>query len=365
MVNTERYLSHVNLRGIGEEGQLKIAESVVVVVGAGGLASGVLPLLAATGFGKIAIIDGDIVEMSNLNRQPIYSEKDIGKPKALVAASKIQAINNEVHVSAYEEFVSPDNIENLIGKPDIIVDCSDNAGTHYLLSDYGYVMGIPVVFGASEQFMGQAALFNGRRKITYRDIFPNPDFSYVSCSEIGVLSTLPALIGTIQASEVIKYITGFEGLDGKMLIVDVKNNTWEIISIQPTINKKQPETLTEIKQFDYKIPCAMFRFFKKDYEIGLEEARQWLKRDDVVWIDVRGQAMLRAEAVPHKIIPAAEFDKRINEIPKDKTVVLFCNTGNTSGYLTEVLRQMGYDNVYSLKANISDFARMAEEEMSG
>ncbi len=364
MINLERHLSHVNLEGIGKDGQLKVSNSSVVVVGAGGLASGALPILASAGFGKITIIDGDKIELSNLNRQPIYSDRDIGKPKAKVAAEKIQEINHDITVIARTEFVSPANIDSLVGKPDIIIDCSDNAGTHYLLSDYGYVMDIPVVFGAAERFTGQVALFSGKSKITYRDIFPEPDFSYISCSEIGVLASLPALIGTFQASEAIKYITGLEGLDSKLLIIDLKQNTWETLAIQPTTNKKQPKTLTEIKRFNYKIPCTMFRFFKKPYEIDLEEARQWLKRDDVVWIDVRGNAMLRAEAVPHKIIPAAEFEQRINEIPKDKTVVLFCNTGNTSGYLTQILRQMGYDNVFSLKANITDFARMAEDELS-
>ncbi|NPA34738.1 MAG: hypothetical protein GXO48_07425 [Chlorobi bacterium] len=363
MRNLERHLSHVNLEEIGKEGQARIANSSVVVVGAGGLASGTLPLLASSGFGKITIIDGDKIELSNLNRQPIYSEEDIGKPKAIVATEKIKGINRETEVVACPEFISPENIDKLIGKPDIIIDCSDNAGTHYLLSDYGYVMDVPVVFGAAEQFTGQVAVFNGKNKVTYRDIFPEPDFSHASCSEIGVLSTLPALIGTLQASEAIKYITDLEGLDGKLLIIDLKNNVWETISIQSTASKKQPKTLTEIKQLDYKIPCVMFGFFKKPYEIGLGEAKQWLKRDDVVWIDVRGNAMLRAEAVPHKIIPAAEFEQRINEIPKDKTVVLFCNTGNTSGTLTQLLRQMGYDNVFSLKANISDFARMAEEQL--
>ncbi len=357
-----RYLSHVNLSEIGEGGQRKIKRSSVVVVGAGGLASGALPLLASSGFGRITVIDGDIVEESNLNRQPLYGEHDVGKAKALCAYQKIRQINSDVQAQYIAEFVTPDNIDTLIGKPDIIIDCSDNAGTHYLLSDYGSIVGIPVVFGAAEQFIGQVALFNGKEKVTYRDIFPEPDFSYVSCSEVGVLSTLPVLIGTLQATEAIKYITGLDGLDGKLLIVDLKTNAWEVITVRSS-ESRRPKTLNELKKLDYKIPCEMFRFFKKPYEIDLNEARQWLKRDDVVWIDVRGQAMLRAEAVPHKVIPAAEFERRINEIPKDKTVVLFCNTGNTSGYLTEILRQMGYDNVYSLRANISDFARMAEEEL--
>ena len=207
---SERYSRQLILTEIGAEGQLKLKNASVLVIGAGGLGCPLLQYLAATGVGKIGIVDGDVVERSNLPRQILFSENDLGKNKALVAKEKLMQLNPEISVEAFPEFLNAENAMELIQPYEIIVDGSDNFASRYLVNDVCVKQNKPFISGSVFQFEGQAGVFNFKNSGTYRCLFPEPPLPQErpDCSEIGVLNIVPGTMGLLMANEVIKLITG-------------------------------------------------------------------------------------------------------------------------------------------------------------
>ena len=230
----ERYHRQLIIPELGEAGQEKLKKSHVLVVGAGGLGSPVLMYLAAAGTGTIGIVDPDKVETCNLQRQTLYTTMDIGLCKAEVASRRLASLNPLINLLSYPVRFALDNAEDLLTGYDIAVDCSDNYATRYLLSDTTRRAGIPLVYGAVSQFMGQASVFNYKGGPSYRDLYPEEKniISDTGRPEQGVIGALPGIIGSVQACEVIKIITGAGvTLSGKLLQVDALNLRAEIISI--------------------------------------------------------------------------------------------------------------------------------------
>lgn len=229
-----RYQRQLIIPGVGTEGQLRLKKAKVIVIGAGGLGSPVLMYLAAAGVGRIGIVDSDDVSTSNLQRQILYTSGEVTKSKAETAAERLRLMNPHVEVTAYTVRFTYENAAQLLAGYDVAVDCSDNYSTRYLLSDTTLLAGIPMIYGAVREFMGQASVFNYKGGPSYRDLYPEEMHleSGENSQPPGVMGPLPGTVGSIQACEVIKIITGVgEVLSGRLLQVDMLNLRIDIISL--------------------------------------------------------------------------------------------------------------------------------------
>ena len=230
----DRYYRQIIIPAVGEGGQLLLSNARVLVVGAGGLGSPVLLYLAAAGVGTIGIVDSDCIDLSNLQRQILYTMEDIGQPKAAIAAEKLTALNPGITLNRYPVRLTKVNVDEILSGYDIAVDCCDNFATRYVLSDATISAGIPMVYGAVFQFMGQASVFNHKGGPSYRTLFPEEMHadSDDNGAPPGVIGALPGIIGSIQACEVIKLITGAgDTLAGRLLQIDTLSFRVEIISL--------------------------------------------------------------------------------------------------------------------------------------
>lgn len=243
MESNQRYERHYRLKGFGKVGQQKLSASRILVVGAGGLGCPALQYLVAAGVGTVAVVDHDKVSLSNLQRQVLYKTSDIGFSKAEVAVDRLKSLNREINISAYPVYISAENAVELITGHDVVIDCTDNFETRYMLGDVCMLMEIPLVFGAIYQYEGQVAVFNVRDesgiKTTYRHLFPEPPgtLEVPDCNEAGVLGVLPGVIGILQATETIKILTGIgQALINKMMtinLLDYQSFTIDIPSEMP------------------------------------------------------------------------------------------------------------------------------------
>ena len=285
MFSTEekkQYNRHFILDSIGIEGQSKLKNSKVLVVGAGGLGCPILQYLAAAGVGTIGIIDNDIVDQSNLQRQILFTIDDIDKPKATAAADRLKRLNPYIEFNTYINFLSSENALDIFPKYDIIVDGSDNFQTRYLTNDTAVLTDKPLVFGAIFKFEGQVSVFNYKNGPTYRCLFPTPPNanSIPNCSDVGVLGVLPGIIGCLQANETIKIICELgDVLSGKLLSLNALN-------LQQNILKFPKNPTIKIKELiDYDSFCGIKK--ESSLEISTDELTAALKKDTYVLVDVR------------------------------------------------------------------------------
>ncbi len=341
----QRYDRHIILPEIGEEGQKKLKEAKVLVIGAGGLGSPCLLYLASAGVGTIGIIDDDTVDLSNLQRQVLYSVDDIGQSKAICASEKLEAINPHIELIPYTERLTEENAISIFQEYDIIVDGSDNFGTRYLVNDACVITKKPLVFGSIFKFEGQVSVFNLEDGPTYRCLFPEPPEAgeMPSCSDIGVLGVLPGMVGSIQANEVIKLITEIgEPLKGRMLVLDaLSTHTHEFSFGTWEANKE----IQELKGVEYQceIPTAK-------REIEFKELKELLESAEPPFlVDVRETKEREKGHLGGAHIPLSQFEKRFKEIPSDQSVVIYCERGQRSKQACNFLTEKGYINIKSLK----------------
>jgi sulfur-carrier protein adenylyltransferase/sulfurtransferase len=364
-----RYQKHLLLTQIGEEGQLKLKNAKVLVVGAGGLGCPVLLYLSAAGVGKIGIMDADVVDMTNLQRQVLYKVEDIGNPKATTAASRLSKMNDMIEYEAVRQNLRPENAESFIKNYDIVVDCTDNFTARYLINDYCVKLEKPFVYGAIHQFEGQVSVFNFKDKNdilgpTYRCIFPEQpsELEIPNCATIGVLGILPGMLGMYQANEVIKMITGIgKVLSGQLLMVDLLENTSQKINIK---RRKDTEEMIfpkgEIKQ-----KMENNQAFKP--EITVSELKQIVdNQEDVLLLDVRNPFEYDICKLPNSLlIPMSNIPTNIKHIPKDKPVIVYCHHGMRSASVIEYLAQNhGFINLQNLKGGINAWANEIDEAMA-
>ena len=273
---TNHYKRHLSLPLIGVEGQEKLKNSSVLVIGAGGLGCPVLQYLAAAGIGKIGIIDDDVVEVSNLHRQVLYSMADIGKSKAMVASQKISEMNPFIKICPYTLRIDAKNAEFLLKEYDIIVDGTDNFSSRYLINDACVLYNKVLVYGAIFQFEGQVSIFNFNGGPTYRCLFPEPpkSNSLPNCSEAGVLGVLPGIIGSLQALEVIKLVTGLGNvLSGRVLLYDALVQKSRIIKLN-----LQPQNRKILKLDEISTQCENQFMIKNEKEIVELDPKQLEKK---------------------------------------------------------------------------------------
>ena len=248
-----RYNRQILLHEVGEAGQRKLASAKVLVVGAGGLGCPVLQYLTAAGVGTIGIVEGDFVSESNLHRQILYGPADVGVNKAEVAAHVLKRQNPDVSFSIIADMIIPQNAIDIIQEFDIVVDCTDQIHTRYLLNDACVLLGKPLVYGAIHKFEGQVSVFNHDGGPTYRDLFPKPPKpeSTPNCNETGVLGVLPGIIGTLQANEVLKRILGHgDVLSGTIFLFNAKTNLSQLINFSRH-DHNGPENADELRNWDY------------------------------------------------------------------------------------------------------------------
>ena len=359
----ERYSRHIVIPEVGLEGQERLKNAGVLVIGAGGLGSPISIYLAAAGVGTIGLIDFDVVSNSNLQRQVLYGSNDIGLSKVERAKNRLLEINNNINVKTYNFKLTKDNAIEIINNYDIVADGSDNFATRYLVNDACVFQKKPVVYGSILRFDGQVSVFDSTKGPCYRCLYPEPPMpgEIPSCEEGGVLGVLPGIIGSIQANEVIKYIIGKgELLIGRLLMLDAlkmefrelkvyKNDECPICGDNPTIKE-----LIDYEDFCNNPASAVSDHNKT--EISVEELKAKIDNGDKFFLlDVREEFETKIASLGGKLIPVNSLANRFEEImsEKENEVIVYCRTGNRSHYATEFLReQCGFKNAKNLIGGI-------------
>ena len=361
MKNTERYQRQILLKEFGERGQKKLQEAKVLVIGAGGLGCPVLQYLTAAGVGTIGIVDFDVVDISNLHRQILYTVGDIGKSKAETAAKKLNALNPDIEIQTFNLKLDNQTTFKIISCYDLVIDGSDNYSTRYLVNDACVLLNKPLVYGAVLRFEGQVGVFNipdneAGIKTNYRDLFPYPPDtgSALSCNEAGVLGVVPGIIGTMQATEALKIITGIgEVLYNQIISYNILSNAFYNFSVSPNMERPTllPKSKTEFLNYNYDWFCGIHQ---SNNEISVEEFDALLSKENVSIIDVREKNELPSiSEFEFTQIPMSEFEKGISSIESSGTIVVFCQTGKRSAKAVKHLNEIISDcKAFSLAGGI-------------
>jgi molybdopterin/thiamine biosynthesis adenylyltransferase/rhodanese-related sulfurtransferase len=344
----KRYNRHIMLPEIGIDGQQKLKRASVLVIGAGGLGCPVLQYLTAAGVGTIGIADDDTVDESNLQRQILYTTNDIGKFKTTVAIGKLSTQNPHCIFQSYQLRLTAGNALGIIRDYDIVVDGSDNFATRYLVNDACVMLNKPLVFGSVFKFEGQVAVFNYKGSATYRCLYPLPAVpeDAPNCSDIGVLGVLPGLAGLMQANEVIKIITGIgEVMSNKLLRFNALSMNFETFSFQLNPANREIKSFTGYEQF-----CGA-----QIKEISAAQLKEKIRLgQNIQIIDVREPAEYAVKNIGATLIPLSEIGKNLDKIERAIPVIIHCQSGMRSRKAVEILRDEGFDNVYSLKGGLSN-----------
>lgn len=357
----KRYARHLSLPDFGIVTQKKLKNAKVLVVGAGGLGAPVLLYLAAAGIGNIGIVDFDTVEESNLQRQVLYTFEDIGQPKAATAKKRLLALNPHLNIQIFPVALSKENALEIIEQYDVVADGTDNFPTRYLVNDACVIADKVNVYASIFRYEGQVSVFNlkqmdGNRGANYRDLFPSPPppNSVPNCAEGGVLGVLAGIIGTFQANEVIKIITGNgEPLAGKLFIFDSAS------MMSRTLKIRQNPDLIITELIDYDEFCGT-KNSKENFNVVKSISKkvflQWQKnQEDFQVIDVREPYEYKVNNLNGKLIPLGEILARKEEIPTDKKVLIHCLSGQRSLSAIQQLEALGFDNLYNLEGGIKAF----------
>ena len=362
----KRYSRHLIMPEIGMDGQRRIKAGSVLCIGAGGLGSPAAMYLAAAGVGRIGIVDFDVVDYSNLQRQLLHTTPDVGLSKLQSAKNKINALNPHVQVETFEEALSSDNAMRLFKGYDVILDGTDNFPTRYLVNDACVLMGIPNAYGSIFRFEGQASVFATKDGPCYRCLYPEPPPPGLvpSCAEGGVLGVLPGVIGVIQATESIKLLTGVGNpLIGRFLIYDALNMKFRELKLRrdpdcpvcgthPTVTK-----LIDYDQFCGIVPAAQDHSAGATVsatEITPVELKAKLDAGETPFIlDVREPNEYQINKIPGStLIPLGELPRRYQELPKDRQIVAHCKMGGRSAKAQDYLKTVGFSDVLNLKGGI-------------
>ncbi len=340
-----RYNRHIILSDVGPEGQNNISNAKVLVIGAGGLGCPVLQYLAAAGVGTLGVIDFDIVEESNLQRQILFGTSSLGQNKALAAKDRLEDLNPTIIINAFTEALTPQNALELFKNYDVIVDGTDNFETRYLINDAAIITNKPVVYGAIYKFEGQVSVFNYNNDPSYRCLFPEvpKKGSVANCSEVGVLGVLPGIIGTMQANEVLKIILGFNGvLSGKLFCYNSKTSETYTLKIKK-LDSEIEKVLSKREGFqnqNFNVNCG-----KKEVSVN-----DLCQLEDIQFIDVREPHEEPKIRLNNCIqIPLGDLDNNLDKISTAKTTIVFCQSGIRSKAAIETLEKHNITNCFSLK----------------
>jgi len=367
-----RYSRHLIMPEVGMEGQLKLKAARVLCIGAGGLGSPLALYLAAAGVGTLGIVDFDVVDFTNLQRQIIHSTADVGRKKLDSAADKLKAINPYVNLRTFNTRLSSENALELFREFDIIADGTDNFPTRYLVNDACVLTGKPNVYGSIFRFEGQASVFATAEGPCYRCLYPEPPPPGLvpSCAEGGVLGILPGLVGVMQATEAIKLILGKgEPLIGRLLLIDALGMKFRELKLRKNPDcpacGKHP-TITKL--IDYNEFCGI-RGEEKPVETGIPEIQvEELKRrldagDDLFVLDVREPHEYQICNIGGHLIPLGDLPKRVSELDSSREIVAHCRSGVRSGKAVAFLQQAGFKKVHNLAGGILAWADRVDPKM--
>jgi len=369
----ERYSRHIIIPEFNIEGQRKLKAAKVLVVGSGGLGSPLLLYLAAAGVGTIGIVDFDIVDDSNLQRQVLFGTESVGKAKVEAAKARIESLNPHVKIEIYNTYLNSENALDIVKDYDLVADGTDNFPTRYLVNDACVILGKTNVYASIYRFDGQVSVFNyrfpdGSYGPNYRDLFPTPPPPGLvpSCAEGGVLGVLPGILGSLQALEVIKVITGVgEPLVGKLYLFDALSFSHRRLNILKNPNLEPIRELIDYQQFcgivadENEINTAV-------QQITVQELMEWKNlKTDFQLIDVREPYEVEIANIAGILIPKADIVNRIDEIAKDREVVFYCRSGKRSAEVIQLLQEKyGFTNLYNLKGGVLAYAKEIDKSLA-
>ncbi|MEE9270349.1 MAG: molybdopterin-synthase adenylyltransferase MoeB [Candidatus Krumholzibacteria bacterium] len=360
-----RYSRHLIMPEVAMKGQLKLKSASVLMIGAGGLGAPLGLYLAAAGVGELGLVDFDVVELTNLQRQVTFGTKDVGRPKLEAAIERLTDLNPNINMNAHETRLTSKNAVDILGHYDLVVDGTDNFATRYLVNDACVLLGKPNVYGSIFRFEGQATVFAHRDGPCYRCLYPEPPPPGLvpSCAEGGVLGVLPGIVGAIQASEAIKLILGFgETLAGRLLLFDAQMMKFRELEIH-----KNPDcpvcgddpTITEL--IDYDEFCGIrAEEMAPQVEVPEMTARELKSRMDAgnqpFILDVREPHEYEICNLDGHLIPLAEIPARVHELDSAHDIVVYCRSGVRSASAVDFLRQAGFRKVWNLRGGILAWA---------
>ncbi len=351
-MNQQRYIRQVSLSGFGADAQSKLAEAGVLVVGLGGLGIPVLQYLNAMGIGKLGIVEQDIVELSNLHRQPLYSEQDLGRPKLAVALEKLKAQNSGTEFKAYNTFLAKDNALSILEAYDLVIDASDNFATRYLINDACVILKKPFVSGALHGFEGQVSVFNYKGGPTYRCLFPDMpgEGETPDCNTHGVVGVLPGIIGSLQALEAVKVLTGIgTPLSGKLLIYNGLNPSTLTIGFDVV----PANTLRKELEATYGTPSVL-----EGCGFAVSSLRKLLETGSPIQlIDVRSAGEFQADHLPEaRNIPLEQIGQKLEEIDAKQPIYCLCQTGKRSKIALQHLKSVFPESrVYNVEGGLDNY----------
>jgi molybdopterin/thiamine biosynthesis adenylyltransferase/rhodanese-related sulfurtransferase len=365
---TKRYSRHLLLPDVGLDGQRKLKNSSILIVGLGGLGSPAALYLAAAGIGRLGLLDYDTVDASNLQRQVIHGTGKIGEAKVISARDRLADLNPLVEVEPYEDILTSENAIEIISKYDLVLDGTDNFPTRYLLNDACAMLGKPYVYGSIYRFDGQVSVFDAKTGPCYRCLFPDPPPPGLvpTCADGGVLGVLPGTIGTLQATEALKIILGIgQPLIGKLLIYEALEARFQTIQLRKNPHCKMCGEHPEIDHLiDYDEFCGLTNESgpAMSYEISPRDLDARLKAGDPIHlVDVREPVEQQVSKIAGaELIPLGELSLHLDRFKPDEEIVVFCRTGNRSERAAQVLIGAGFTRVNSLRGGINAWASEIE-----
>ena len=369
-----RYSRHLLIPEVGLEGQRKLKNSSALIIGTGGLGSPVSLYLAAAGVGRIGLVDYDVVDASNLQRQIIHGTSTVGKLKVESARAKLLDLNPEIQVDVYNEPYTSENALRIAKDYDILLDGTDNFPTRYLTNDVAVFLGKPNVYASIYRFDGQVSVFYAKEGPCYRCLFPEPPPPGLvpSCAEGGVLGVLPGTIGTLQATEALKVLLGIgEPLIGKLLLYNALDMSFDFVKLKKNPNCRVCGPNADIKELiDYEAFCGVP---SHDHEEGSAGARwditptelaERVKTNHLKLVDVREPHELEISRIPNATnIPLGQLAARLSELDSAEDMVLFCKSGARSTRALELLTSAGFKKVKNLKGGINAWAREVDKNL--
>lgn len=348
MINSKRYSRQMLLPEIGEEGQYKLQQAKVLVIGAGGLGCPVLQNLAAAGVGHIGIVDGDVVDESNLHRQLLYNLDDCGKNKAATAKAVLRELNPELELEAFDTFLNIENAVKISQGYHILVDCTDSIELRYLISDLSVAKRIPMVYASIHKFEGQLSVFNYKNGPSYRCLFPEEEGlnKVPNCAQAGVLGVLPNTMGVLQATEVLKILLEIGTvLSGKLLIYDALRFSTQIIEFV-----KNPKMIEK----SFVKGSLILRSQKSEADLLAESFLQKYRQGEALFIDLREETEIGgAQKISGLRVPLKQLGAYSSRLDKNREIVLFCQFGQRSRKALEYLKKEGFIRVFHLEQGIN------------
>ncbi|SHF82640.1 adenylyltransferase and sulfurtransferase [Jatrophihabitans endophyticus] len=364
-----RYSRHLIIPDVAMDGQKRLKNAKVLCVGAGGLGSPALLYLAAAGVGTLGIVEFDVVDESNLQRQVIHGQSDIGRPKAESAAESVREVNPYVTVNVHNERLDNDNVLEIFGQYDLIVDGTDNFATRYMVNDACVILGKPYVWGSIYRFDGQVSVFWDEHGPNYRDLYPDPPPPGMvpSCAEGGVLGVICASIGSAMVNEAIKLITGIgETLLGRLLVFDALEASWRELKI-----RKDPNGYEITELIDYEAFCGVVSEAAQQAASGATitaaELKELLDSDKPTYlVDVREPAEWEIVKIPGAtLIPKDEIlrGNALSSLPHDRQIVMYCKTGVRSAETLAAVKAAGFSDAVHVQGGVTAWANQVDKSL--